>query len=197
MPAGADQSVVVTSAGQFSYPEQLISFASPTITQISSSACSSSSNSSLAVVNCPRSGNVVLTVSGANFGQSQATVLIGSLSCTNVVQDPVTPHTLLTCLLPSGNQLQRPVFVFQHNGDISSTPVTVRWKCATILLINLHRRSHMHSAQAVRRRTACLAFLVILVPIQALRGSKVLAQYFSCQGVDLSAIDRLRALSWR
>lgn len=77
------------------------------------------------MINCPRPGNVNITITGTYFGQGVPRVIIGGLTCTNVVQDPVNPQTRILCLLPSGIDLSQAVLLIQNLGEYSLTLLTV------------------------------------------------------------------------
>jgi hypothetical protein len=50
---------------------------------------------------------------GVNFGASGAVVLVGNFLCADAVHDPFTPHSKLTCTLPSGTRLNLPIIMMQ------------------------------------------------------------------------------------
>ncbi len=98
----------------------------PSITSISSANCTQST--ALTLANCPRSGNALITVIGANFGAYGARVIIGSQQCIFVRHDPATPHTKLTCFAPSGNSLSRPVLVMQSGGVLGPSSAFISYQ---------------------------------------------------------------------
>jgi len=105
---------VTASNGLRSFRNQLLSYGDPVVTKIS--GCSAVSEQGVGI-DCPRQ-NGVITVHGLNFGQSGATVLIGSSTCSNVVHDLDEPDGKLSCSLPTLN-FARTVLVFQHGGGVS------------------------------------------------------------------------------
>jgi hypothetical protein len=109
---GFDQSVSISSEQQYSQPVLLLSYGAPTINALI--GCSSDPTPAISAINCAREGGDILTIQGLNFGSSGATVLIGSVLCLNVVHDTVTPNELVTCTLPAGNLLERPVILIQR-----------------------------------------------------------------------------------
>jgi len=117
---GTQLPIVVTAASQYQESAPLLSYAAPAITSITSEDCTPTADPKI-IYNCPREGNVTLTITGSNFGAADATVLIGGSSCTNVVHDLATPHSKLRCTLPPGRQTAREVSVAQKYGE--STPV--------------------------------------------------------------------------
>ena len=56
---------------------------------------------------------------GTNFGVDSASVFVAGHECRSVQHDPETPHSRLTCVLPSGAGLNREVMLLQHRGEIS------------------------------------------------------------------------------
>jgi hypothetical protein len=126
IPAGTgyEQSVVVTSIGIPSTPLKALSYGAPTITTIE--GCMTS-GSKLSTIDCPRNGSQILTVIGTNFGVSGATILLGSAQCGSLTHDSSSPHTILTCILPSGYQMDRSIVVVQLNGAVSSTAASVSY----------------------------------------------------------------------
>jgi hypothetical protein len=75
-------------------------------------------------VDCPKAGGTRLTISGANFGVSDASVRIGGLECTSVQHTPGKEHSQLTCNLPeltsSSKGFDMLVVVFQNQGQYSA-----------------------------------------------------------------------------
>jgi hypothetical protein len=62
-----------------------------------------------------------------DFGQGGATVFIGNQECTNTTHLADAYHQL-TCVLPSGNLLYRPVLVLQANGLLSTSPSALSYR---------------------------------------------------------------------
>lgn len=136
----------MTSNLQFSAPVRLLSYAAPSITGITGCIPGSSAKR---VINCNRDGGDVITINGQDFGAESASILIGEGAtvtlvlvheltaepCLNITHDIASPHTKLTCILPPGNQVDRPVLgehliigvrdrfaVLQLNGQITPLP---------------------------------------------------------------------------
>jgi hypothetical protein len=109
---GADRSVFVNSDNIFSRPVVLVSYGAPVIDTIS--GCSYASVTK--TVDCPRTGNTTIVLTGRNFGVG-GTILIGSLPCTN----PSITHTSASCNVPAGNRLDVSVLLIQYNGETSSS----------------------------------------------------------------------------
>ncbi len=100
---------------------QLLGYALPTISSVQATLgnCSNSAGP-LSLTDCSRSGGV-MTLNGANFGASNARVLIGADLCLNVRQNPTNPHSQLTCTFVAGTELLRPVLVLQGDGAVGTT----------------------------------------------------------------------------
>jgi hypothetical protein len=127
MPPGAgfEQSVTIASLDLFSTPAKLVSYAVPTIDALQGCDVPSTVTTSTSVAECQRVGGDSLTILGANFGAAGASVFIGSDKCLSVIHDAVTPHARLTCILPAGNRLDRPLVLFQRNGELSESEASV------------------------------------------------------------------------
>jgi hypothetical protein len=115
--AGLSQSVTVSSTSQFSAPAALLSYAKPDIQSVQ--GCTRVSN--IEIKECNREGNDLLTITGSNFGGSQATVLIGTDTCTQLLHDINNPNGQVTCQTPAGSRLDRPVLLIQRKGEISGS----------------------------------------------------------------------------
>lgn len=129
LPAGAglDLSVLVVSGELFSRQNALLSYAVPSLSSVSGCALDGGSNTA----ECDRYGNDTVTLTGTNFGASDATVLVGGELCELVEHDASTPHEVVTCRLPAGTQLSRSVLLIQSRGEISSDRVFVSYtQCA-------------------------------------------------------------------
>ena len=124
--AGFDQSITVSSQGQFSSPVTLLSYAAPDITSVT--GCPIVGASPTATADCARVGGTTITIAGSNFGSSKATVLVGALNCNNTVHDPANPHGRLTCALPPGTSRVTSLAVLQRRGEISATRGNVAYK---------------------------------------------------------------------
>src|SRR5699024_6376663 len=72
---------------------------------------------------CLRHAMTPLVLTGANFGVSDARVLIGGRDCLNVTHLPPDPHSKLTCLLQPGSGVGLGVLLFQANGESTAEPV--------------------------------------------------------------------------
>ena len=64
-------------------------------------------------------GAQTLTIRGSNFGASGATVIVGATPCGNTQHSQASPHTQLTCTLPSGRGSNVPIVVIQRGGSAS------------------------------------------------------------------------------
>jgi hypothetical protein len=69
----------------------------------------------------------LITVIGTNFGASGASIYIGNSACTDVTHDVNNPHQQLTFTLPNGNRLNLALVLFQRNGELSQTPVSISY----------------------------------------------------------------------
>jgi hypothetical protein len=101
--------------------------------------------SPLHTADCPREGNILVTLTGANFGAQYvsrntstnsvtlivtclshkcrgASVRVGLQSCLAVSHVRGSPHNTVTCLLPPGTSLAQPITIAQFNGPLSSSP---------------------------------------------------------------------------
>jgi len=123
--SGSNVGVMVSSQGYFSRPYPVLSYAQPVITSIE--GCEDR-GSDYELLECNREGGDVITLTGYNFGESLAQVLIGTSQCENVEHDPISPHEKLTCTLPTGNRLSQSVLLVQFGGSLSSQPVSVSYK---------------------------------------------------------------------
>ena len=56
---------------------------------------------------------------GTNFGADSALVLVAGHECILVDDPSTTPHSRITCVLPSGHGFDREVLLLQHRGEIS------------------------------------------------------------------------------
>ena len=125
--AGLNQPVTVVYGNQFSSPAFFLSYATATITGVT--GCPTSMGSSTA--DCARAGGTTITVTGNNFGPPSAIVLVGGSQCTNLVQDPITPQSKLTCTLAAGTALLDTVMFIQNGGSLTTATQTVSYlQCA-------------------------------------------------------------------
>jgi len=106
---GVQQAVTVSLAKVFSSNFEAVSYAPPLIQRIT--GCPGTEGVSTS--ECPRAGELQVTIFGKNFGDKGADVLVGGDSC-NKVQH--IGHTQLTCLLPKGTELKVDVAVTQQFG---------------------------------------------------------------------------------
>ncbi len=74
---------------------------------------------------CPTGGNIIIYVSGENFGPSGAAILVGGLPCTNVYAPTGDPHHRLACTLGPGTGVDLPVVVI--NGRVSTQTGTLSY----------------------------------------------------------------------
>lgn len=71
---------MISSGDQFSAPKAYLSYAAPMITSIE--GCQQALNQDpLVTLDCMRTGGQRITLRGSNFGETAATVLIGSVPC--------------------------------------------------------------------------------------------------------------------
>jgi hypothetical protein len=126
---GFDTQVTVSSGDQFSAPKPYLSYAAPKIDSIE--GCNAPLNEDpLQTERCMRGGGQRITIRGSNFGESDATVLIGSDPCQSVSHGEVggvNRNGVLMCTLPKGNRDDRPVLVIQKKGEISTTIALVSY----------------------------------------------------------------------
>jgi hypothetical protein len=137
VPAGTGHrlDVTVISGGLSTAPLQGgLSYASPSIATIIStsddlddSGCTQEGNN---LHSCPRSGLTRLTITGTDFGDRDASVIIGDLPCLSVAHHDRRPHEELTCMLPIGAGTSKRVSVLQQNGllGLSGPNITVSYK---------------------------------------------------------------------
>jgi IPT/TIG domain/Tyrosine-protein kinase ephrin type A/B receptor-like len=126
LPAGAgvDQPVVVVTGAKFSRSKTLLSYAYPNITSVQGCAINTATSTS----DCARIGGDNITISGTNFGASEATVLIGGQTCTHTTHaSSPNSHTQVVCRTPSGTTTDRAVILIQNNGEISSNTGTLSY----------------------------------------------------------------------
>jgi hypothetical protein len=87
-PQGTVQCILPEGAGQLQFvtvsdtsgtaASRLLSYAAPAVTSVSGCANSSSSGGGFSTVDCPRDGSsTVITVTGRNFGPTNAKIMIG------------------------------------------------------------------------------------------------------------------------
>lgn len=115
---GYGKGVFVQAGAFFSAPKFLVSYAAPVLTTVAGCGVPTTAFATV-VTSCDRQGGNVLDVYGSNFGKSGANVLIGVSPCSNVIHDNLRPHSHLSCELPPGFGLDRPVLVLQGNGAAS------------------------------------------------------------------------------
>jgi hypothetical protein len=116
--------VQAINIGKSSPLYKLLGYALPSISSLQAPGNCTSSAGPLSLLDCNRAGGV-LTVNGANFGASNARVLIGADLCTNVRQNPANPHSQLTCTFAAGTELLRPLLVLQGDGAVGTTTAFV------------------------------------------------------------------------
>jgi hypothetical protein len=122
---GSPTSVVVIFGQRFSRAVNSLSYASATVNTIS--GCTNVGSST---TECPRTGGNILVLTGSNFGPANpaAIVVVGSQYCANVIHDSGTPHTKLTCTLPTGTDLSVAVLFRQGQGVLTTTTVSVSYE---------------------------------------------------------------------
>ena len=104
---GKGREVLVQFSTVVSEPVPLVSYANPKLTTIT--GCDDSSTHAdvhkKEVVNCDRTGNSSLTISGTDFGNQGAQVLVGGRTCGLVKHVPPAQSGVMdtvTCILPPG-----------------------------------------------------------------------------------------------
>jgi hypothetical protein len=130
--AGSPVAVIVIQGSRFSQSVSLLSYAAPGMTGIA--GCQASTDPSLATVDCPRNASAlgtVITITGSNFGSSNALIIVGGSQCANTQHDAATPQAKITCLLPSGTSASSAVLLVQSGGVISASPLYLGYEqCA-------------------------------------------------------------------
>lgn len=138
LPAGTgnDASVVISSYGLLSTAAPLVSYAAPTITNVSCAACDSWTHDvqgTIRLMGCARQSAVandtsrVLRLSGRNFGPPGSSVFVGGARCEMVTAS----DTAVSCVLPEGKASAQIVLLIQRNGKLSDSPHTVTYReCA-------------------------------------------------------------------
>ena len=101
----------------------LLSYAKPSIIKIS--GCDDIDDYT---INCSRTSNPLITITGNNFGHNAASILIGGIPCTNVIHDMLLPHAKLTCNLSNGQGTDLTVIVLQSGGLISTNLGTLSYQ---------------------------------------------------------------------
>ena len=101
LPAGTGTSQVLQASVSSLRSNSLSSFSysPPNITRVSGCV----GDTATTAVNCPIAGSQLITLTGSNFGPSTTsgvTVSVNGNACTSVTY--LTPHTQVTCTLPSG-----------------------------------------------------------------------------------------------
>jgi hypothetical protein len=124
LPSGTGllRTIIVAVGSLFSAGDLLVSYSVPSITSVS--GCTDSYPTTLS---CPRTGGTIITLVGAMFGSSGATVIVGGISATNVTHDSLQPHSKLTFTLPTSFGLARSIFLLQKGGEISQNAVTLSY----------------------------------------------------------------------
>ena len=100
---GADQVVAIRQDGSGDVVQAAtVSFRRPEIAALTSDACSSTSSTELE--NCPRPGNVTITIAGSFFGPAvPGDVTVGGVPCVDVAR-ATTPNfgEAISCTLSKG-----------------------------------------------------------------------------------------------
>ena len=118
LPAGAglNRPIIVTVGRLFSRPASLISYKAAAITSVTGCVANGVSTEK-----CPRNDpSRQITLTGTNFGASNAIVFVGGKLCTFPSHDSLTPHEKLTCFLPPNNKLNRVLLLLQSGGQVSA-----------------------------------------------------------------------------
>ncbi len=114
--AGAEKPITVSSTGTTSQAVEYFSYATPTITSMTTTECIQIGT--IQIERCPSHGGTILTIEGINFGASQARVLIGSALCLSAVQ---IGHRHITCITPPGAAAELGVVILQNGGDFGAS----------------------------------------------------------------------------
>eukprot|EP00808_Paulinella_micropora_P005719 g34204.t1 len=115
---GPNRAVVVSVGESISRDVYKLSYAPPTLAAIQ--GCSAAASPSTSAQDCPRTGGEILTITGSNFGSSEAVVLVGGQLCTELSHVAGLEHTKLTCRLPRGSGLNKTVMVIQRQASNNS-----------------------------------------------------------------------------
>lgn len=75
------------------------------------------------IADCNREGGQRIQISGSNFGERGATVLVGVNRCINVTHSPFDPHNQIACTLPPGHEQARALLIAQGNGAVNENSV--------------------------------------------------------------------------
>jgi hypothetical protein len=122
--AGVDLSLTVKAGRQRTEARNRVSFAAPVIEAIQ--GCRFVSERT--VRECDRNGGDLIELTGRNFGQSHASVTIGSQACLNVTHDILSPHTKVSCVAPAGTMSDRPVALLQRLGTVSVSTILLSYE---------------------------------------------------------------------
>ena len=138
LPAGTGNgaSVVISSYGLLSAAVPAVSYAAPTITNVSCAACDGwvqDAQGTIRLTGCARQAAVandtsrVLRLSGRNFGPPGSSVFVGGARCEMLSAS----DTAVSCVLPEGKASAQIVLLIQRNGKLSDSPHTVTYReCA-------------------------------------------------------------------
>ena len=129
---GAAVDVQATTGGaKRSLALPLLGYASPLVTGLTHAGCVNGTfNNQPQLVQCAREGGGRLTVSGTDFGPSNAVVLIGAFPCLELEHDTIFPSREVTCVLPSGTLSQAAVTFIQSGGSFTQGPLVNYVQCA-------------------------------------------------------------------
>jgi hypothetical protein len=102
-----------------------VSYATPTIANVTGCQAVRSGSSARRTLNCVLGS--VITIEGANFGASGGDVRIDNQRCANVARDPLAPHSRVFCTLPAVRTTNRalndlPIALFNAAGQAVSAP---------------------------------------------------------------------------
>ena len=139
LPAGTGNqvSVVVSSFALLSESAALLSYASPTILNVTCGACTGRSDNpadgSIQLSHCERKSSSAATrllhLTGRNFGPPGSTVFIGSTKCKQdgfAIGDGPS-DSRVSCQLPSGKSIGQPIILIQNNGKISESKLSISY----------------------------------------------------------------------
>jgi hypothetical protein len=111
---GLNRLVVVRSGKLYSLGKPIVSYSLPKLDKVVGCI-----QNGLDTKDCNRVGGQKITVYGEFFGKQRAKVVIGGEVCKNVVHNATIPNRQLTCIIPSGVQIDRTVVLIQNEGELA------------------------------------------------------------------------------
>jgi hypothetical protein len=135
-------SVSVTAGGQIG-EKVLLTYMKPTVVAIE--GCPLDENGLMA---CPRindGADIILTVTGRNFGPKQSFALIGGVLAEQASMDSEDdPHTVLKIILPNGSGLWQRVSVLQNGGQMGDAVSLLDYEMCEVSTYNKYNRTAGH-----------------------------------------------------